>query len=122
MERILSFTQVRGQFEHYLGRLRGNARQRNSALAELRVAFFFSRNGFRVVEWELMGANKRQGEFAIKTRLGKLFVSIFLRRDGYCRDPLKKVKMEEKSPDLRQITRILFCRGNAKERSGRTSW
>ena len=69
-----------------------------------------------------MGANKRQGEFAIKTRLGKLFVSIFLQRDGYCRDPLKKVKMEEKSPDLRQITRILFCRGNAKERSGRTSW
>ena len=62
--------------EHYLGRLRGNARQRISALAELRVAFFFSRNGFRVVEWELMGANKRQGEFAIKTRLGKLFVSI----------------------------------------------
>jgi hypothetical protein len=77
VERILSFTQVRGQFEHYLGRLRGNARQRISALAELRVAFFFSRNGFRVVEWELTGANKRQGEFAIKTPSGTdVFVEV----------------------------------------------
>jgi hypothetical protein len=42
--------------------------------------------------------------------------------NGYCRDPLNKVKMEEKNPDLRQITRILFCRGKAKERSVRTSW
>jgi hypothetical protein len=41
------------------------------------VAFFFFRNGFRVVEWELMGANKRQGEFAIKTPSGTdVFVEV----------------------------------------------
>lgn len=77
VERILSFTHVRGQFEHYLGRLRGNARQRISALAELRVAFFFSRNGFRVVEWEPIGANNREGEFTIRTPAGTdVFVEV----------------------------------------------
>jgi hypothetical protein len=77
VERILSFTQVQGPFEHYLGRLRGRARQRISALAELRVAFFFSRNEFRVVEWEPIGANNREGEFTIRTPAGTgVFVEV----------------------------------------------
>jgi len=42
VERVLSFTQVQGQFPNYLGRLRGSAKQRHSALAELRIAFFYT--------------------------------------------------------------------------------
>ena len=77
VERVLSFAQVQGQFENYMGALRGNARQRHSALAELRVAFFFSRNQFPIVEWKPVGANGREGEFTIKTPSGtNLFVEV----------------------------------------------
>ena len=67
VERVLSFAQVQGQFENYLGALRGNARQRHSALAELRVAFFFARNHFQITDWKPIGANAREGEFTVKT-------------------------------------------------------
>jgi|SRR5215510_348704 len=67
VERVLSFTQMQGQFANYLGRLRGSAKQRYSALAELRTAFFLSRNSFPIVEWEPLGANSKKGEFFIRT-------------------------------------------------------
>ncbi|MBI4664604.1 MAG: hypothetical protein HY735_37910 [Verrucomicrobia bacterium] len=77
VERVLSFAQVQGQFENYVGALRGNARQRHSALAELRVAFFFSRNHFPVVEWKPVGANGREGEFTVKPPSGaNVFVEV----------------------------------------------
>jgi hypothetical protein len=77
VERVLSFAHAKGQFEHYLPRLRSNARQRSAALTELRVAFFLSRNEFPVVEWEPIGANNREGEFTIMTPIGeKIFVEV----------------------------------------------
>jgi hypothetical protein len=77
VERVLNFAQAKGQFEKYLPKLRGNARQRNSALAELRVAFFLFRNQFPVVEWEPIGANNREGEFTIRTPAGaNIFVEV----------------------------------------------
>lgn len=77
VERVLSFAQVQGQFENYMRALRGNARQRHSALAELRVAFFFSRNHFPIVEWRPVGANGREGEFTVRTPSGQnVFVEV----------------------------------------------
>jgi len=70
VEQVLNFAQAQGQFDHYLNKLRGNARQRDSALAELRVAFFFSGKGFAIVKWEPIGANNREGEFTIRTPSG----------------------------------------------------
>lgn len=70
VERVLRFAKAQGQFDHYFNKLRGNARQRDSALDELRVAYFLSRKGFTVVEWESIGANNREGEFTIRTPSG----------------------------------------------------
>jgi hypothetical protein len=70
VERVLTFAQAQGQFDHYLNKLRGNARQRNSALDELRAAFFVSSKGFPVVEWEPIGADNKEGEYTIRTPSG----------------------------------------------------
>jgi hypothetical protein len=61
VEKILCYTLYQGQFEQYLGRLRGSANQRDAALAELRVAFFFHRNGFPISQWRPIGAKNRDG-------------------------------------------------------------
>jgi hypothetical protein len=50
--------------------LRDNARARDAALAEARVAFFLRRLGFRIVEWEPSAKNGRVGEFTIQWRGG----------------------------------------------------
>lgn len=78
VERVLSFAQVQGQFENYLGALRGNARQRHSALAELRVAFFFARNQFQIVEWKPTGANGKEGEFTVRSASGATGATVFV--------------------------------------------
>jgi hypothetical protein len=61
VEKILSYTLSQDRFEKYLPRLKGRARQRDASLAELRVAFFFHRNGFRVSQWEPIGAQNANG-------------------------------------------------------------
>jgi len=77
VERVLSFTQMQGQFPNYLGRLRGTAKQRHSALAELRTAFFLHRSSFPIVNWAPVGANGREGEFTVGTPTGaKIFTEV----------------------------------------------
>jgi len=66
VERVLSFAEVKGQFERFLPQLKGPAMSRNSALAELRVAYYFDRNQFHIVEWEPPGEGLKKGEFAIE--------------------------------------------------------
>jgi hypothetical protein len=46
-EQLFSFAQVQGVLDEYLPRLRGNARQHSAALAEIRVARYFSLNGYK---------------------------------------------------------------------------
>ena len=65
LEKVLSFLQVHAQFECYLPVLKGKLTQRDGALAEARVAFFFHRNGFLILSWEPKGASNRFGEFEI---------------------------------------------------------
>ncbi|MBI4493210.1 MAG: hypothetical protein HY690_10510 [Chloroflexi bacterium] len=50
LERILAFLEAQGQFERFRSRL--YARERDGALAEARAAFYFHRNGFRILGWE----------------------------------------------------------------------
>ena len=65
VERVLSFAHSQEQFGRYLPDLRGRRSQRDSALAELRVAFYFHRNQFRVTTWKPKGANRNEGEFRV---------------------------------------------------------
>ena len=65
VERVLSFAEVKGIFGAQLGDLKGNAKQRNAALNEIRVAYFFDRNSFPLLEWEPEGKGASKGEFWI---------------------------------------------------------
>ncbi len=50
-ERVLSHLVAHSQFGRFLGDLKGKLSQRGGAFAEARVAFWFSRNGFRITRW-----------------------------------------------------------------------
>lgn len=65
-ERLFNFAVSQDQFGRFLPNLRGRWTQFESAQAELRVTFFLHRNGFRIVEWEPLGAGECKGEFTIK--------------------------------------------------------
>ena len=76
-ERLFAFAESRGVFEMYLSELTGPSNQRDSALSELRVAFYFDRNGFRVTEWRPVGEARKEGEFAIACPSGEsVFVEV----------------------------------------------
>jgi len=66
VEKVLNFAVCYDQFESYLGLLAGTASQRDSALAELRVAFYFRRNGFKIAAWRPIGEGGREGEFSLR--------------------------------------------------------
>jgi hypothetical protein len=66
IERVLSYAHAQGKFDEYLGALRGNASQRDSAIAELRVAFYFHRNQHPVIQWKPIGADGNEGEYLIR--------------------------------------------------------
>jgi hypothetical protein len=66
VEKVLYFLQIQGKFERYLPNLKGKLTQRDGALAEARVAFFFHLNGFLISSWEPKGADNRLGEFDIQ--------------------------------------------------------
>lgn len=65
-ERLLNFAVCHDQFARFLPNLRGRWSQFESAQAELRVAFFLHRNGFKIVEWEPAGTAAFRGEFTIE--------------------------------------------------------
>jgi hypothetical protein len=76
-EKLLSFALSRGVFEMYLPELTRRASQRDSALNELRAAFFFDKNGFPVTEWRPVGEPPKEGEFAIRCPSGEsIFVEV----------------------------------------------
>src|SRR4051794_2930666 len=68
IERVLSFAEARGVFSTYLTRLTGRTTsQRDSAMAELRVAYFLDRNWFRITEWSPVGLAPKEGEFVAQS-------------------------------------------------------
>ncbi|MBW1795635.1 MAG: hypothetical protein JRJ38_14600 [Deltaproteobacteria bacterium] len=75
IEKVLNFAKIQGQFEHYLSALSASTSQRDSAIAELRVAFFFHRNQFDIVRWKPIGQHLKQGEFLVR---GPSYVDTFV--------------------------------------------
>lgn len=60
VEKVLAFGLSQRQFERYLPELHGGHSQRDSALMELRVAFYFHRNDFPIKEWRPVGNSGRE--------------------------------------------------------------
>ena len=75
IEKVLNFAKVQGQFKRYLSDLTASTSQRDSAIAELRVAFFFHRNQFDIVRWKPVGLHPKEGEFLVR---GPLKVDTFV--------------------------------------------
>src|SRR5436190_22763654 len=66
LEALLNFTTSQGQWDNYIGALQGPDKQRNAALRELRVALYWERSGFPVLEWSPLGAGGNKGEFVVE--------------------------------------------------------
>lgn len=65
-EKILQFAKAQKQFDNYLGALRGSNSQRDSAIAELRVALYLDNKSFPVVKWKPKGAGGTEGEYVVE--------------------------------------------------------
>jgi predicted nucleotidyltransferase len=71
-EQLLSVARDQDVFDGYLPRLQGRDRQRNAALAELRVAKFLADLGFapQADTWKPNGGPDSDGEFAVRSPAG----------------------------------------------------
>lgn len=69
LELLLTFAEAQGEFDRFSARLRADQRERNSALAELRVAVALTNRGFTIAEWEPLGASQKRGEFLVQAPL-----------------------------------------------------
>lgn len=63
LEAFLGMLEVEEQLDRYLPRLKSKQQQRDEALVELRILYFFICSGYRVVDWEPTGNNGKRGEF-----------------------------------------------------------
>ena len=63
LERLLDFAFVHGQLDRYRSKL--CARERDSHVAELRVAYDLADRGFRFEEFEPLGVDDKLGEFLV---------------------------------------------------------
>jgi len=70
LERLLAFAEAYGQFSRFAARLQADIRERNSALAELRVAAELADRGFHFIDWEPLGAGTKRGEFLVSVPEG----------------------------------------------------
>src|SRR5947209_5244263 len=76
-EALLEFAWAHGQFDRYFCDLTASKRQRNAALAELRVAHHLDQSGFEIVEWKPIGLVPKEGEFLIRSASGvETFVEV----------------------------------------------
>src|SRR2546428_5364320 len=77
IERILQFADIQGQIGRYWPRLIARVPQRDSALDELRVAYFLDSCGLRIAEWEPPGMDQKKGEFLVLAPSGaRVFVEV----------------------------------------------
>jgi hypothetical protein len=66
VERVLCFLDAQGVLDKFLPRLCARETERDGALAEARAAFFFSRNGFKILQWEPEEIPNRPGDLEIQ--------------------------------------------------------
>ncbi len=84
LEQLLEFAASNDVFDEYLARLQGGDRQRDAALAELRVARYFSLNGYKPQRgtWKPNGGPNSDGEFVIQGPSGSCTVVEVKHRDS----------------------------------------
>ena len=75
-EQLLRFLDEKGQLNRFLPRLRSKKQQRDEALNEIRIAYFFTANGFPVVRWEPCDAPPKDVEFEISTGTETVYVEV----------------------------------------------
>jgi predicted nucleotidyltransferase len=84
-EQLLEFARSRGVFEEYLQRLQSKERerQRDAALAELRVARYLSQKGYEPLRdtWQPNGGTDSDGEFVVQGTSGSRVMVEVKRRD-----------------------------------------
>jgi hypothetical protein len=74
---LSAFAESENRINHFVPRLNSQMTQYHEALNELRVAFFFHRCGFPIIQWEPQGANGKVGEYVIRTPEGiDVFVEV----------------------------------------------
>ena len=74
---LLKFADERDRLAQYVPRLQSKNAQRDEALNELRIAYWFHHTGFPVARWEPPGLNSKVGEYAIATPAQKdVFVEV----------------------------------------------
>ena len=66
VEKVLAFLDSQDQFERFLPRLSARKGERDGALAEAFVGFFFARNGFRILRWEPVVIQDRPGDLEVQ--------------------------------------------------------
>lgn len=66
LEQLLDFADQHGQLDRFVPRLQAAERERNGALAELRVAYDLAGRRFALVNWEPAGTGGTRGEFLIQ--------------------------------------------------------
>ena len=71
-ERILAFLEVQGQLtpKRFLNQMRGDLRQREGAFAHARVAYWLTRNAYRIERWEPKEGG--HGDLEVRHRSGAL--------------------------------------------------
>jgi len=93
LEQLLAFAQSCGALDAYVPRLQAGNRQRDAALAEIRVARFFKINGFppQPDTWKPNGGPNSDGEFTVQGHAGNpILVEV------KCRSWQSEISEEEK--------------------------
>ena len=77
LEKILKFAAAQRQLNKFTPKLTASASQRDSALAELRVAFHLHSQGLNISSWEPVGLPPKEGEFKVVDKTGReVFVEV----------------------------------------------
>ena len=106
VEQLLQHLDCHDRFETVLPNLRGDNRQRNSAIAEARVAFWFCRNGFKITQWEPKVTNQ-PGDLEVCWQAGTpIFVEI--------KQPTWESELSEKERDEGRKRKPRFIHAEAR--------
>src|SRR4029078_1414474 len=75
-ERLLEFAAAHNQLDRYTPKL--CSRERDSAIAELQVAYDLGGRGFQFIEFEPLGLNAKRGEFLVTpaTQSAEIFTEV----------------------------------------------
>ena len=99
LDKLLLFAKGEGQLDLYISRVRGKLTQRDEALNELRVAFYFQSSGYKILEWEPLGNGEKKGECSI-TQNGKDVIFVEVKSPGWegVLDPLERDQGRKSKP------------------------